>query len=87
VFARGTNFHTVQTTVDAVGTAEAQWSELATNNIAPHHDNAGNYALADGSVQQASSDRLKEALRLSRQSYGANANRINFPHNDTTGAP
>ncbi len=87
VFASGTNFHLVLTTVDAVGNAEAQWSELATNNIAPHHDNAGNYALADGSVQQASSDRLKEALRLSRQSYGANANRINFPHAGTDGSP
>ena len=87
VFASGTTFHTVTTTVDAAGAAEAQWSELATNSIAPHHDNAGNYALADGSVQQASSDRLKEALRLSRQSYGVNANRINFPHSDTAGAP
>ncbi|HEY1173426.1 MAG TPA: type II secretion system protein [Verrucomicrobiae bacterium] len=87
VFASGTNYYTVLTSVDAAANPEAQWSELATNNIAPHHDNAGNYALADGSVQQASSDRLKEALRLSRQSYGANANRINFPHSDTTGAP
>lgn len=87
VFASGTNYYTVLTSVDAASNPEAQWSELATNNVSPHHDNAGNYALADGSVQQASSDRLKEALRLSRQSYGANANRINFPHSDTTGAP
>ncbi len=87
VFASGTNFHTVLTSVDTGSPPEAQWSELATNFVAPHHDNAGNYALADGSVQQASSDRLKEALRLSRQSYGANANRINFPHSGTDGAP
>jgi len=82
-----TNYYTVLTTVDAVGTIEARWSDLATNYVSPHHDNAGNYALADGSVQQASSDRLKEALRLSRQSYGANANRIVFPHSTTDGAP
>lgn len=85
--AGGTNFVVVSTSVDSASAAEAQWSELATNNIAPHHDNAGNYALADGSVQQASSDRLKEALRLSRQSYGANANRISFPHSSSDGAP
>lgn len=44
-----------------------------------HHDNAGNYALADGSVQQVGNDRLQEALRLARQSYGTNANLILFP--------
>jgi prepilin-type N-terminal cleavage/methylation domain-containing protein/prepilin-type processing-associated H-X9-DG protein len=87
VFASGTNYYTIQTTVDSATADEAQWSELATNNIAPHHDNAGNYALADGSVQQSSSDRLVEALRLSRQSYGTTANRMNFPHSGTTGAP
>lgn len=87
VYSSGTNFYTVQTTVDSTTAIEARWSDLATNNVAPHHDNAGNYALADGSVQQASSDKLKEALRLSRQSYGANANRIVFPQSDTTGAP
>lgn len=51
-------------------------------NIQPdqaHHDNAGNYALADGSVQQASTDRLQEALRLARDSYGTNANLFLFP--------
>jgi prepilin-type N-terminal cleavage/methylation domain-containing protein len=83
----GTNYYTVLTSVDGAANPEAQWSEFATNNVAPHHDNAGNYALADGSVQQASTDRLKEALRLSRQSYGATANRISFPHSNTTGAP
>jgi len=87
VFSAGTNYYTVQTSVDSATADEAQWSELATNNVAPHHDNAGNYALADGSVQQSSSDRLVEALRLSRQSYGTTANRINFPHTGTTGAP
>jgi prepilin-type N-terminal cleavage/methylation domain-containing protein/prepilin-type processing-associated H-X9-DG protein len=87
VFAAGTNYYTVLTSVDAASNPEAGWSGLATNYIAPHHDNAGNYALADGSVQQASADRLKEALRLSRQSYGANANRINFPHSTTDGQP
>lgn len=44
-----------------------------------HHDNAGNYALADGSVQQASNARLREALRLARDSYGTNANWFLFP--------
>ena len=87
VWGSGTNYYTVLTTVDNVANIESRWSELATNNVSPHHDNAGNFALADGSVQQASSDRLKEALRLSRQSYGANANRIVFPQSDTTGAP
>jgi len=51
-------------------------------NIQPdqaHHDNAGNYALADGSVQQASTDRLQEALRQAHHSYGTNANRLLFP--------
>ena len=87
VYASGTNFFKIDTSVDVAGIQEAAWSGLATNNVSPHHDNAGNYALADGSVQQASSDKLKEALRLSRQSYGANANRINFPQSTTDGAP
>jgi prepilin-type N-terminal cleavage/methylation domain-containing protein len=83
----GTNYYTIQTTVDAAAAVEARWSELATNSTTPHHDNAGNYALADGSVQQASGDRLREALRLSRQSYGANANRIVFPQSANDGTP
>lgn len=83
----GTNFFTIQTSVDTAGIAESYWSPWATNAVSPHHDNAGNYALADGSVQQASSDRLKEALRLSRQSYGANANRVVFPQSDVNGTP
>ncbi len=52
------------------------WSPLPEQSI---HDNAGNYALADGSVQQASNARLQEALRLARDSYGTNANRMLFP--------
>ncbi len=52
------------------------WSQLPGQK---HHDNAGNYALADGSVQQASNNRLQEALRLARDSYGTNANRFLFP--------
>lgn len=63
----------------------AQPMMVATNTIwnrepgQAHHDNAGNYALADGSVQQASTERLQEALRLARDSYGTNANRLLFP--------
>jgi prepilin-type N-terminal cleavage/methylation domain-containing protein/prepilin-type processing-associated H-X9-DG protein len=85
----GTNFYNVLTTINSETTAalEASWSEFAGQSISPHHDNAGNYALADGSVQQASTDRLKEALRLSRQSYGTTANRISFPHSSNAGAP
>jgi len=45
----------------------------------PFHENTGNYALADGSVQQASNARLQEALRLAHDSYGTNANRFLFP--------
>jgi len=56
--------------------ASAVWSPLPNQK---HHDNAGNYALADGSVQQASNARLQEALRLARDSYGTNANRFLFP--------
>lgn len=58
---------------------------VATNTIwnaepnQAHHDNAGNYALADGSVQQATTDRLQDALKLARNSYGTNANRFLFP--------
>jgi prepilin-type processing-associated H-X9-DG protein len=52
------------------------WSQLPGQK---HHDNAGNYALADGSVQQASHARLQEALRLARDYYGTNANRFLFP--------
>lgn len=52
------------------------WSPIPGHSI---HDNAGNYALADGSVQQASNARLQEALRFARQSYGTNANRLMFP--------
>ncbi len=60
-------------------------AEVSTNAVwrslprQPFHGNAGNYALADGSVYQASNARLQEALRLSRQSYGTNANRFLFP--------
>ena len=52
------------------------WSPMPGQSI---HDNAGNYALADGSVQQANTDRLQEALRLARDSYGTNANLFLFP--------
>jgi prepilin-type processing-associated H-X9-DG protein len=52
------------------------WSPIPGRSI---HDNAGNYALADGSVQHASNARLQEALRLARDSYGTNANRFLFP--------
>jgi len=45
----------------------------------PFHKDGGYYALADGSVQQASTGRLQEALRLARDSYGTNANRFLFP--------
>lgn len=44
-----------------------------------HHDKAGNYILADCSVQQASTERLQDALRLARDSYGTNANHFLFP--------
>ena len=63
----------------------AQPMMVATNTIwngepgQAHHDNAGNYALADGSVQQATTDRLQDALKLARNSYGTNANRFLFP--------
>ncbi len=43
------------------------------------HETGGNYALYDGSVQQASTDRLRGALKLARDSYGTNANRLLFP--------
>ncbi len=45
----------------------------------PFHGDANHYALADGSVQQASTERLREALKLARDSYGTNANRFLFP--------
>jgi prepilin-type processing-associated H-X9-DG protein len=56
--------------------ANSTWSPLPEQSL---HDNAGNYALADGSVQQAGNERLQEALRLARDSYGTNANRFLFP--------
>lgn len=45
----------------------------------PFHGDSGYFALSDGSVQQASTNRLREALFLARQSYGASANRFLFP--------
>ncbi len=45
----------------------------------PFHKDEGFYALSDGSVQRADNARLQEALRLSRQSYGPNANKFLFP--------
>jgi Tfp pilus assembly protein PilE len=59
--------------------------EVTTNSIwssAPmeaNHEGYGVVALADGSVQQGSSARLQEALRLARDSSGTNANRFLFP--------
>jgi len=59
--------------------------EVTTNSIwssAPmeaNHEAYGVVALADGSVQQGSSARLQEALRLARDSSGTNANRFLFP--------
>lgn len=59
--------------------------EVSTNSVwssspaESNHDGAGNYAMADGSVQQASTGRLQEALRLARDSYGTNANCFLFP--------
>lgn len=82
----GTNYVDVITSVDG-GVDQAYWSPWATNNVSPLHDNAGNFALADGSVQQASTDRLKESLRLARQSYGRTANYIIFPQSDANGSP
>jgi prepilin-type processing-associated H-X9-DG protein len=55
---------------------QSTWSPLTNQSI---HDNGGNYALADGSVQQASNTRLQEALKLARDSYGTNATRLLFP--------
>jgi hypothetical protein len=52
----------------------AMWS---TNRS--HHDTAGNYALADGSVQQTTTSGLQSQLRQAAHNYGINANRFVFP--------
>ncbi len=54
----------------------SQWWKPRTDEF---HELGGNYALYDGSVQQASTERLREALKLARDSYGTNANRFLFP--------
>ncbi|HEY1171645.1 MAG TPA: hypothetical protein VGH19_09765 [Verrucomicrobiae bacterium] len=59
-----------------VNTNLSQWWKPKNDEF---HESGGNYALYDGSVQQASTDRLREALRLARDSYGTNANRFLFP--------
>jgi prepilin-type N-terminal cleavage/methylation domain-containing protein len=69
-FYRSTNGASVDVAADAF------WH---TSPQEPFHKKEGFYALADGSVQRANSDRLQEALRLARQSYGSNANHILFP--------
>lgn len=54
----------------------ATWRTYPTQ---PFHGAANYFALSDGSVQLADTDRLREALKLARDSYGTNANRFLFP--------
>jgi prepilin-type N-terminal cleavage/methylation domain-containing protein len=54
----------------------SQWSDLPYNNL---HDFAGNVTIADGSVQQLTSDKLTEAIRFATNSYGVNASRLLLP--------
>lgn len=49
----------------------------ATN--ASHHDTAGNYALADGSVQQVTESGLRVQLNQAATESGPNVNRFVFP--------
>lgn len=44
-----------------------------------HHDWAGNYALADGSVQQVTESGLRAQLSRAEKEYDTNVNRFVFP--------
>jgi hypothetical protein len=62
-----------------VAIAVASNSVWRSSSKEPFHKDEGFYALSDGSVQRADNARLQEALHLSRESYGTNANRFLFP--------
>ncbi len=65
----------------------ARWSKVVAAGITPLHDVAGNYGLADGSVQQASQDRIGEQLQTAITSYGTGFNNFMFPQALTDGTP
>ncbi len=61
---------------------------VGTNNTAiawnlGGHNNAGNLAMADGSAQQVTTQKFRDALKVS----GDANNRLLFPHTQTTGTP
>jgi prepilin-type N-terminal cleavage/methylation domain-containing protein len=65
----------------------SRWSKVVAAGITPLHDVAGNYGLSDGSVQQASQDRIQEQLTTAYTSYGNTFNNFMFPQSDTNGNP
>jgi prepilin-type processing-associated H-X9-DG protein len=61
-------------------TGQAAWvMGNTTANQAAQHDNAGNYALADGSVQQGTSSGLQQQLRQAASAIGRDNITTVFP--------
>ena len=64
------------------------WSRYAAAGISAPHEGVGNLALGDGSVQNATIDRLNDQLLISSNSQAnAQANLMSFPQNAATGTP
>jgi prepilin-type processing-associated H-X9-DG protein len=55
---------------------QSNWSEAKPGQI---HEHGGNVAMADGSVQQLSGERLRDLLKRAEATYGTNANLFLFP--------
>ena len=60
----------------ALATGSPRFSDIPTNAI---HDLQGNITLADGSVQQATGQKLEDVLRAAINAYGSTAKLLLFP--------
>ena len=58
---------------------EATWAMGTNASAKAHHDQAGNYALSDGSVQQTSAAGLTTQLRSAATALGVNIHYATFP--------
>jgi len=61
------------------GTGQAAWITGNAAGQAAQHDNAGNFALSDGSAQQTTSSGLQQQMRQAAAALGRNNITVSFP--------